>query len=49
MPTTTTTLQWSVSKPRHSHTRAMMMKEIGVGVIGAGRIGLVHLEALASW
>jgi predicted dehydrogenase len=24
------------------------MKEIGVGVIGAGRIGLVHLEALAG-
>lgn len=30
-------------------TRLMAMKQIGVGVIGAGRIGIVHLEALAGW
>lgn len=29
--------------------RLMAMKQIGVGVIGAGRIGIVHLEALAGW
>lgn len=29
--------------------RMFMTKQIGVGVIGAGRIGVVHLEALASW
>lgn len=40
---------WSLSSPRSQRTRAMMMKQIGVGVIGAGRIGLVHLEALTSW
>lgn len=30
-------------------TRLMAMKQVGVGVIGAGRIGIVHLEALAGW
>lgn len=30
-------------------SRLMAMKDVGVGIIGAGRIGIVHLEALASW
>lgn len=34
---------------RAAWSRLMAMKEIGVGVIGAGRIGVVHLEALAGW
>lgn len=37
------------TKARISFSRLMAMKEIGVGVIGAGRIGIVHLEALAGW
>lgn len=32
-----------------SWSRLMAMKDVGVGIIGAGRIGIVHLEALASW
>jgi phosphoglycerate dehydrogenase-like enzyme len=30
-------------------SRLMAMKDVGVGIIGAGRIGIVHLEALAGW
>mmetsp|Transcript_29387 Transcript_29387/g.78969 ORF Transcript_29387/g.78969 Transcript_29387/m.78969 type:complete len:409 (-) Transcript_29387:326-1552(-) len=30
------------------HASVISMKEVGVGVIGAGRIGLVHLEALTG-
>lgn len=37
------------SAPNMRTRGRMYMKEIGVGVIGAGRIGVVHLEALASW
>ncbi|EWM20418.1 oxidoreductase, partial [Nannochloropsis gaditana] len=29
-------------------SRLMAMKDVGVGIIGAGRIGIVHLEALAG-
>ena len=32
-----------------SWSRLMAMKDVRVGIIGAGRIGIVHLEALASW
>lgn len=34
---------------RAALTRLMAMKQVGVGVIGAGRIGIVHLEALSGW
>lgn len=36
-------------QPGASWSRLMAMKDVGVGIIGAGRIGIVHLEALASW
>lgn len=41
--------QQQCSSSRAVLTRLMAMKQIGVGVIGAGRIGIVHLEALSSW
>lgn len=41
--------QQQFSSSRAVLTRLMAMKQIGVGVIGAGRIGIVHLEALSSW
>lgn len=34
---------------RRASITSKLQKKIGVGLIGAGRIGLVHLEALVAW
>lgn len=48
LPSASFNLHAASSKSQSTRLGAMTMKEIGVGVIGAGRIGIVHLEALAG-
>lgn len=50
-PPSPSSRSWFKSQPSGGRSRQgdLVMKEVRVGVIGAGRIGLVHLEALAAW
>ena len=48
-PTSILSTPQQTQHKQHASRLMAMSKQIGVGVIGAGRIGIVHLEALAGW